>query len=43
MEKIEEYRLEPNGSYRLVQLHTRRLELKTLLQVDVHFDELAAP
>ncbi|GAA3239540.1 Uma2 family endonuclease [Actinocorallia longicatena] len=43
VEKIEEYWLEPNGSYRLVQLHTRRLELKTPLQVDVHFDELAAP
>lgn len=43
IEKIEEYWLEPGGVYRLVQLHTRRLELKAPVRAEAEFDELTTP
>lgn len=42
VEKIEEYWLEPSGTYRLVQLHTRRLTMDNPIPVDVRFDQLTA-
>ena len=40
VEKIEEYWLEPNGTYRLVQLHTRRLIMDAPVPFDLKFDQL---
>jgi Uma2 family endonuclease len=40
VEKIEEYWLEPTGSYRLVQIHTRRLTMDNPVPVDVRFGQL---
>jgi Uma2 family endonuclease len=43
VEKIEEYWLDPTGSYRLVQLHTRRLTMDTPVPIDIRLDQLVAP
>jgi Uma2 family endonuclease len=40
VEKIEEYWLDPTGSYRLVQLHTRRLVMDNPIAIDVGFPQL---
>lgn len=40
VEKIEEYWLDPTGSYRLVHLHTRRLIMDNPISVDVGFPQL---
>jgi hypothetical protein len=40
VEKIEEHWLEPTGSYRLVQIHTRRLTMDNPIPIDVRFDQL---
>lgn len=42
VDRIEEYWLDPTGSYRLVQLHTRRLTLTEPIPVDIPFADLSA-
>jgi Uma2 family endonuclease len=42
IDRIEEYWLDPTGSYRLVQLHTRRLTLTEPIPVDIPFAGLSA-
>lgn len=43
VEKIEEYWLGPPGSYRLVQLHTRRLTMDNPIPLDIGFAQLTQP
>jgi Uma2 family endonuclease len=42
IDQIEEYRLDPTGTYRLVQLHTRRLTMTEPIPVDIPFADLSA-
>jgi Uma2 family endonuclease len=42
IDQIEEYRLDPTGAYRLVQLHTRRLTMTEPIPVDIPFAALSA-
>lgn len=42
VDRIEEYWLDPTGTYRLVQLHTRRLTLTEPIPVDIPFADLSA-
>lgn len=42
VDRIEEYWLDSTGSYRLVQLHTRRLTLTEPIPVDIPFADLSA-
>ena len=42
VDRIEEYWLDPTGSYRLVQLHTRRLTLTEPIPVNIPFTDLSA-
>lgn len=42
IDQIEEYRLDPTGAYRLVQLHTRRLTMIEPIPIDIPFAALSA-
>ena len=42
VDRIEEYWLDSTGTYRLVQLHTRRLTLTEPIPVDIPFADLSA-
>jgi Uma2 family endonuclease len=42
IDQIEEYRLDPTGAYRLVQLHTRRLTMTEPIPIDIPFAALSA-
>ena len=42
VDRIEEYWLDSTGTYRLVQLHTRRLMLTEPIPVDIPFADLSA-
>jgi Uma2 family endonuclease len=42
VEKIEEYWLASGGTYRLVQLHTRRLTMDNPVPIDISFAQLIA-